>query len=233
MSSRTWVKINCDKWFDGTIRQESIEVRALWTDILALAGRTGQDGIIRLPGTTIGYSDDQLCAIFNTNIDVWLRVKERLSNHPSGAHENRIRVTPGNCIEIINWKHYQSEYVRQKCYRKKLQPKVTTESYSQKCGEKEIEKEIENIRSKTIYTDGFKSFWEVYPKLVGKQVAFEGWKRLLRAGYPEADIISAAKEYAKTREGKEDEFTLHPATFLNKGRWKDYCFEDETTKEGT
>jgi hypothetical protein len=108
MSSRTWVKINCDRWFDGTIRREPIEVRAIWTDILALAGRTGTDGYVHLPGTNIGYSDEQLCAIFNVQMDVWMRAKERLSNHPDGERENRIRVNEGNCIEIINWASYQS-----------------------------------------------------------------------------------------------------------------------------
>lgn len=128
MSSRTWVKINCDRWFDGTIRKEPIEVRAIWTDILALAGRTGQDGTIRLPGTDLGYTDEQIASIFQVPLSIWLSAKERLRNHPMGPEENRIHINGGNVIEIINWSSYQSEYIRQLSYREKLQPKVTAES---------------------------------------------------------------------------------------------------------
>jgi hypothetical protein len=135
MSSRTWIKINCDRWFDGTIRKETIEVRSIWTDLLALAGRTGQDGVIRLPGTEVGYSDHQLAVIFNVPIEVWLAAKDRLMNHPGGKPENRILVSSENKIEILNWVTYQSEYVRQKSYREKLQPKVTVEGNRRKCGE--------------------------------------------------------------------------------------------------
>lgn len=239
MSSRTWVKINCDRWFDGTIRKEPIELRAIWTDLLALAGRTGHDGIIRLPGTNIGYSDEQLCSIFNVQMSVWLEAKERLRNHPSGAEENRITINSGNCIEIINWKYYQSEYSRQKSYREKEQQKVTAESYNRKCGEKEREKEI--LRSKerskpivrstsskrTTYSDDFRAFWSAYPRAIGKLVAFEAWGKVVKE-YPPADLIRSAKEYAaKCEELKtEERFILHPATFLRKDRWKDYCFEE-------
>jgi hypothetical protein len=125
MGGRTWVKIFTDKWFEGTIRQESALVRGVFVDLLALAGKLGDDGKIRLPGTTIGYTDLQVAAILNIGVPEWVQSKDRLSNHPI-EKENRITVTPDNVIEIINWGTYQSEYSRQKGYRYKLQPKVTS-----------------------------------------------------------------------------------------------------------
>ena len=38
MASRAWIKIHCDRWFDGTIRQEAPVTRAIWVDRLARAG---------------------------------------------------------------------------------------------------------------------------------------------------------------------------------------------------
>ena len=147
MSTRTWIKIFCENWFGGSIRQESPLLRSVWVDVLALAGRTGQTGRIALPGLSVGYTDGQLASIFHLTIDQWMECKELLSCHPGGEEENRITVSDGNVIEIINWSSYQSEYSRQRSYRDKLQDKVTRESNSQRCGEKEKEKEKEN-RSK-------------------------------------------------------------------------------------
>lgn len=237
MSSRAWIKINCSRWFDGTIRKEPIEVRAIWADLLVLAGRTGQDGVIRLPGLDIGYTDDQISAIFNVPICTWRKAKEQLSNHPGGKQENRIRVTDGNVIEIIHWNAYQSEYSRQKSYRQKLQAKVTTKSAGRK-KEKEGERKILNTRSKptvrsrvaerTSYPEEFKSFWSAYPRRVAKQVALEKFTAALKSeGVEPQDIISAAEEYKNQCESekKEEKYIMHPSTFLAKDRWKDYCYE--------
>ena len=82
----------------------------------------------------------------------------------------------------------------------------------------------------TIYTDDFDKFWKCYPKSIGKKVAFESFKRVSKS-YPAEDVIEAAKEYSKkcAQDKTEEKFILHPSTFLNKDRWKDYCFEKEAT----
>lgn len=145
MGGRTWVKIFTDNWFEGTIRSESPIVRAVFVDLLALAGKMGGDGIIRLPGTTIGYTDKQLAAIINIGVPEWLQSKDRLSNHPIDK-ENRITVTPENVIEIINWSKYQSEYLRQKGYRQKLHPRVTSKSNAE--NRRRIEGEVDLSQKK-------------------------------------------------------------------------------------
>jgi hypothetical protein len=95
------------------------------------------------------------------------------------------------------------------------------------------EKRREEKRSNTCksipdaYTADFMQFWQVYPRRLGKQVAFESFLKVV-AKFPPADVIQAATEYARqcARERKEENFILHPSTFLNKDRWKDYCFEE-------
>lgn len=115
-------------------------------------------------------------------------------------------------------------------------PETETETEKTLCDkhpshEINISRKRRKPRSVIEYTESFSSFWWAYPRQVGKQVAFEAWKRLLRDGYPDSDLIEAAGRYATARTGEDEKFTLHPATFLNKGRWKDYCFEDDTPKE--
>jgi len=146
MASRAWIKIHCDRWFDGTIRQEAPVTRAIWVDLLALAGsgRYGDTGEVKLaPG--VGLTDDQICKIINVDSKTWLQCKARL------IVTTRINADGNNVITILNWARYQSEYERQKKYRnQKLQPEVTGQSDGEK--EKEKEKEKEN-RGRTVSKD--------------------------------------------------------------------------------
>lgn len=109
MANRTWIKLFCDNWFDGSIRRESLLVRSLFTDILVLAGRLGTTGVISLPGGVCGYSDEQFAKILNISVKDWKGAKDRLSNHPD-PKENRIEVNSENVITVLKWDIYQSEY---------------------------------------------------------------------------------------------------------------------------
>lgn len=112
MGSREWIKINCDGWIEGTLRQESPEVRGVWADLLALAGsgRYGDIGEIKLPNG-IGLTDRQICEILAIKRSLWRKAKQRL------LETDRIKITEKRAIVIVNWRKYQSEYHRQKPYR--------------------------------------------------------------------------------------------------------------------
>lgn len=111
-TSRTWIKLHCDKWLTGTLREESPEVRGVFADILALAGSGyyGDTGEIKLP-PDVGLTDGQIAAILNVSEDVWRRSKQRL------METERIEVSEKGVISVVNWRKYQSEYERQKPYR--------------------------------------------------------------------------------------------------------------------
>lgn len=66
---------------------------------------------------------------------------------------------------------------------------------------------------------GFDSFWSLYPRRVGKLAAIRAYRKALKMATPE-EIQRGAKLYAQ--EGKAMEYTAHPATWLNAGRWGDY-----------
>ena len=112
MGSRTWIKVYCDRWLEGTLRGESPDVRAVWIDLLTLAGggRYGDSGEIKLTNG-VGYSDKQICEILAIKRGVWKRAKQRL------VETDRIKISPRGAISIVNWSKYQSEYERQKRYR--------------------------------------------------------------------------------------------------------------------
>ena len=84
--------------------------------------------------------------------------------------------------------------------------------------EPEPEKERINISAKA--DDGFDDFWQHVPKKAGKGQARKAWRSALKKADPET-IIAAMQGYARQREGQDQQFTAHPATWLNGERWLD------------
>ena len=119
MSSRTWIKVYCDKWLEGSLREENSDIRGVWIDLLALAGagRYGDDGEIKLSNGE-GLTNKQISHILVIKLSLWRRAKARF------LETDRIKITEKGAISIINWSKYQSEYSRLKPYRQP--PKPTT-----------------------------------------------------------------------------------------------------------
>jgi hypothetical protein len=69
------------------------------------------------------------------------------------------------------------------------------------------------------YSPDYESFWEVFPRKVGKKAAHRAWLVAVLDVEPEA-IIAGALRYS-TDPNREPAFTVHPATWLNQGRWDD------------
>ncbi|KAA8723240.1 helix-turn-helix domain-containing protein [Corynebacterium phocae] len=65
----------------------------------------------------------------------------------------------------------------------------------------------------------FDDFWEVVPRKTGKGKAREAWKRALKKADAET-IIEGMIRY-RDDPNREDEFTKHPATWLNGECWDD------------
>jgi hypothetical protein len=112
MSNRTWIKVYCDKWLEGTLREDSPDIRGVWIDLLVLAGggRYGDSGEIKL-ANGIGFTDKQIAEILKMKASLWRRAKQRFID------TERIKISPKGAIQISNWSKYQSEYRRQKPYK--------------------------------------------------------------------------------------------------------------------
>ena len=119
MAHRNWVKLWCREWIEGTIRDEKSEIRGVWADLLALSGSSlhGDIGAIKL-ANGVGYTDNQMAEILHISRALWKRSKERF------IESQRIEIAPKGAISIINWSKYQSDYQRQKQYRKQSIDKI-------------------------------------------------------------------------------------------------------------
>lgn len=136
---------------------------------------------------------------------------------------------------------YNTDYIKRACNMEyvDLQPLIKSgflvdaSKCSQMLASASTKTETETEKKKTCaklpYTDDFNKFWEEYPRQIQKRVAFEKWIQVIKTNTPD-DLISAAREYAAVckKNKTEEQFISHPATFLNKDRWKDYCFAEET-----
>jgi hypothetical protein len=139
MGSRTWIKIHCDKWVSGTLREDAPDVRGVWIDLLALAGsgQCGDTGEIKLTNG-VGFTNKQISEILQIKPALWRRAKERF------LQTERIKISSKGAICITNWSKYQSEYNRQKPYRQPKEDTSTLEPKSPFTNPLEKEKEIES-----------------------------------------------------------------------------------------
>ena len=60
MGSRIWIKIHCDQWLEGPLRDETPDTRGIWADPLALAGSGKYRGVGKISlQNGVGFSDFQ------------------------------------------------------------------------------------------------------------------------------------------------------------------------------
>jgi hypothetical protein len=178
---RSWVKLWVNEWLDGTTRYEmSDSQRAFWIDLLAMAGRSRYPGIIcagkSTDGKYIGYPINKFQSLMSEplNVEETLAMFERTG-------KITVNVTPDSplrllTLELLNWDKYQSEYNRQKPYRKRAKLQQSDpHSYNQGNNtdtetdtETEVDGEIEVEKP-------FGAFWNLYPRKVGRAKAEKWW----------------------------------------------------------
>lgn len=66
------------------------------------------------------------------------------------------------------------------------------------------------------YGEGFRRFWEAYPKKRDKATAYKKYQARIKDGYSPEELIGAAEEYAKEcqREHREEKYIKMAKTFL-------------------
>jgi len=89
---------------------------------------------------------------------------------------------------------------------------------SQGCDPLYNDKPVLNLKEPK--ADDFDLFWAEVPRKVAKPKARAAFKAALKKK-PAADIISAMRKYAASRRGEDEQFTAHPASWLNGERWDD------------
>jgi len=142
---RNWIKIYPEGFLRRTLFKELLPIeRWVWVGFLCLAGDNALDGKICLT-EDMGYTDEQLAKLLDTDINILKVSKKKMIKF------EKISVDKNNVIQILSWNIYQSEYQRQRDYRKeykkKLQREVTTESYN---AELPIDRDRDRDREKDI-----------------------------------------------------------------------------------
>lgn len=74
-------------------------------------------------------------------------------------------------------------------------------------------------RERSKFDIAFDEFWSAYPRRSGKIKAKDAFRKVLKECDPET-IIAGARAFADDP-NRQEEFTPHPATWLNQGRWED------------
>ena len=116
-----------------------------------------------------------------------------------------------------------------KKYFSKIPKKYPNDS-QKKARKKPLENENDNVndnvnKKENKYTQSFEEFWHAYPRKVDKGNALEKYTARLKDGRTEAELLEAAKNYAKTCKAEKTEvkFIKHAATFLSsKEPFEDY-----------
>ena len=80
-------------------------------------------------------------------------------------------------------------------------------------------KEQSLVLNKNKNEKDFEEFWSVYPRRVAKQAAQKAFKAAL--GHADTQTIIAGAKRLRDDPNRLQEFTAHPATWLNQGRWDD------------
>ena len=110
----TWVKIHVDGILFGSMNwQMSLDEQMVFIKLIAFSARCGKE-----PGTLCDNDGKPipntfLAATCHAPLDVFEDALKKCID------EGRISKNGDNCLLITNWKHYQSEYMRQKKYREK------------------------------------------------------------------------------------------------------------------
>jgi len=78
-----------------------------------------------------------------------------------------------------------------------------------------------NPKPKELYTSNFVSFWEKYPRKIGKGSAFKSYKNIKEPRPSLQIILNAIEAQNKTDQWKDKQFIPHPTSWINQRRWED------------
>lgn len=113
MPRMRWVRLWTQETLYGTTNRElTLEERAIWFEMLALAGDSPTPGIICVsPG--VSFTDAQLSSILGASEALIRQAKTKLSD----PEINKININGTGCIQIANWPRYQAEFNREEYQR--------------------------------------------------------------------------------------------------------------------
>ncbi len=100
--------------------------------------------------------------------------------------------------------------------------------------ELDLEKEIKIETKTNTYTDRFNTFWEAYPKKIGKVASEKSFKKLKPSSELLNKMLETIEVFKKSDQWNKDggQFIPNPATWLNQGRWDDEPGTNQEARSG-
>lgn len=235
MSDTPWVKFYASDWLAGTSGLTAAE-RGVYITIIALIYEN--DG-------AIAYDEKRLArrcgitkaAFVNAVNGLCDEGKLSLQNGKVSNHRAEkelsardIRSQKASASAQERWRGHELKTVEnQHPENANASAKQCSDDANQNQNQKEIDKSISSAR---VRVEKFDEFWEAYPHRhgakQGKKAALEKYKKALKSGATEADIIAGAIRYQRDRKAI-DNFAPNPATWLHNAGWQD---EIEPAKGG-
>ena len=86
---------------------------------------------------------------------------------------------------------------------------------------KEKKEKNKNPPQVPLTTEGFKDFWEAYPRKVGKPATLKAWRAAHLGAADLVSVLAAIARHRLTEQWRQSQFIPYPATWLNQRRWED------------
>ncbi|MBP1999728.1 hypothetical protein J2Z69_000747 [Paenibacillus shirakamiensis] len=135
-------------------------------------------------------------------------------------------------ISILSWSDYQTD--EQQNEHPVNNKRTTTEQ------QVNTNKNVKNLRTKELkeikdmYSPDFESFWNAYPRKIGKKESAKKFESVIKSGEDSKVLIRCATNYKNhcERQRTDTQYIKHPKTFLNEERYKDYMNGGESIETG-
>ncbi|WPC19472.1 phage replisome organizer N-terminal domain-containing protein [Pediococcus inopinatus] len=267
MSEISWIKLSTAMFDDEKIRliqamPEADTITVIWVRLLALAGKTNDDGLIYVQ-RNMPYTDEMLATIFNKPLNTVRLALKTL------AHFGMIDVSKDGLIMIKNWEKHQNiaglDRVRQqaadraKRYRNRIKEqklldnpdndtsektnngaKVTLPVTLRYATEVDIDKDKHMSKSDSnsakAELSNFEKLWKLYPNKKGKKKATTAYKRAIKNGTTNKEIQDGIVAYIKWIKANQTDkqFIKQGSTFFNQESWNDdYGIDSKTSGTNT
>lgn len=210
--NRGWIALHrsiCDNdlWF-----LEPFTKAQAWIDLILNANHS--DGTINIRGNLITIKRGQIgwSEITMSERWQWSRNKVRrflkwLETKQQIEQQKLYKLT--SVTTIVNYDKYQTKQ------------QMEQQTIQQKDNRRYTNNNDNNVNNK--YICSFDTFWENYPRKIGKRKANEKYIHLATSKQKEQEILEGLEQYlGKWKLEKTNlEYIPHPTTWLNQARWED------------
>lgn len=80
---------------------------------------------------------------------------------------------------------------------------------------------VSDLTSRALRAEFDDRFWPAYPKKVAAEAAFKAFVKVRKTGTSLEVLLTGVSRYRVSRIGQEARYTMHAATWLNAGCWRD------------